>query len=86
MKIQVTQQDIRNGVSKSYLECPVALAVKRIYPNFSVAITDKAIWIHGQKFMASRSVQRFIKSFDAGLSVMPFGFNLSGRYKSKLIL
>lgn len=38
MKLQITQEDIDNGEQCNSCECPIALAVKRTYPEAAAVI------------------------------------------------
>lgn len=48
IRIEVTSDDIKNGVRGSKCDCPIALAVKRAFPDVvGVMVTKKAITLHG---------------------------------------
>lgn len=81
--IEVTQEDIDNGLSNDCRHCPVARATMRgiplvhgvsvrganvtLYPSFSAA---------GCKAALPTKAKHFIVDFDAGLRVLPFAFDL----------
>jgi hypothetical protein len=72
MKIDVTQEDIANGVREDGTSCPIALACERagLYaPNVDNEIaTDE-----GNYNMTAEAI-RFIEDFDSGQPVKPFSF------------
>lgn len=76
----VTQADIDNGKRGSYCECPVALAVRRVFrarPDRPVRVRpegiivgdleDDLMWI-GE---VPTEIDRFIERFDRGDDVLP---------------
>lgn len=52
MKIQVTKADIKNGLPVNFSYCPIALAVKRKFPENSVSVSVSPGYIadNGLKF------------------------------------
>lgn len=77
MIIEVTEQDIKDGVSNSDIACPIALAVRHSIECNSVEVSPEDIVIDGSLVMINTVTMRnFIRRFDRGLSVEPFNFNL----------
>ena len=80
MKIQVTQQDIDNGLKGLCTHCPVALAFKRVIQGGSVEVGDAAYIFpynfDGPTVMITlpEFVHKFIRAFDSGNKVEPFEF------------
>lgn len=80
MKITVTQDDINNGVKGDVRHCPVALAIRRLFPDRDMR--------SGYGFAIDHSVQPFkiyrysegvsdsIHYFDIGRGMVPFEFEL----------
>jgi len=79
MRINVTADDIANGVHKDCERCPVALAVKRATGCVNCDVTADTIYATGMPvFTTPRSVQEFIARFDREYPVQPFSFYLKG--------
>lgn len=76
MRIEVTADDIFNGVCKSFKSCPVALAILRasgqqcLVGAFRVERPDGGTWVNHD------FVHDFITAFDRGDTVTPFAFEL----------
>lgn len=84
--IEVTPEDIAAGVPVTSRYCPIAFAVKRVFPKaFSVSVSPIDITI-GRGGLVGRptdvmahyrlpmSASRFIRAFDAGGQVEPITF------------
>lgn len=83
MIINVTQEDIENGIRHSCFSCPIALAVKRETGcNCSVESANfhlKArIFMMGsyEAYFPGKEAEDFINNFDGGKPVKPFSFEL----------
>lgn len=92
MIINVTQQDIDQGVRATCSFCPVALAMNREIkkPPLRIDVTREA-WCFtlrgnpaGLNFFPV-SVRDFIAHFDAGRPVTPFSFTVSTRFLEALV-
>lgn len=83
IKIDVTQEDINNGIPFSTTSCPIALAMHRTL--------EKPVWwgVTGGGFVDANGLQsmdfypdkwvstfNFVLAFDAGDTVLPFSFTL----------
>lgn len=79
-KIEVTQEDIKNGIRESANTCPIALAVTRAYGGRVLVNSGVIIWDNGtgrpQIFSFPENVRQFIINFDKGLQVKPFEFEI----------
>jgi hypothetical protein len=76
MKIQVTQQDIDEGVAESCHDCPVALAIERAtLGDVRVWRREVSIYKIGRKPLPLTATD-FIDHFDAREPVQPFEFEL----------
>lgn len=75
MKIQVTQQDIDNGLPKDSRACALALALKRHDPRFISCLMFNACTVRGIIKLPEKA-SNFVSRFDCGLSVQPFEFEL----------
>jgi hypothetical protein len=75
--VNVTAEDIENGVPGSAKSCPIALAARRIEGLKVTGITTRrAIFQgHGVTMLPLEAVQ-FIHSFDADCPVEPFSFEI----------
>lgn len=72
--IDVTQDDIDNGVAFDAMQCPVAKAMQRHWPY--AAVDGKCCWpTHDRKPLPKKAL-RFVDRFDAGKAVKPFKFKL----------
>ena len=76
MKIKVTQQHIDAGIKKKCLYCPVALAIKDVFPTEYVNVSDLYVRIGDNVYDLFPIVTRFILDFDYGYPVSPFEFEL----------
>lgn len=77
IRIEVTAEDIERGVLADCTECPVALAVERatgdqahVYDG-SVTLTSDCVYTS-----LPDDVNRRIRAYDAGESMVPFSFEL----------
>lgn len=76
MKIQVTQEDINNGMRRNGNKCPVTLAIKRA-TGIALVSSGLTICVYGRReLIPPVAVTEFIEQFDAGNPVSPFEFNL----------
>lgn len=78
-KIEVTQDDINNGDRDDTQSCPIALALLKA--GFTEPRVDGCdiCYTEGDKVksvMSPSVVRDFVKSFDRGLPVKPFSFEL----------
>lgn len=77
MKVQVTEDDIRNGVKSNIDRCPIARAIRRatgqgwIVGSICATIADSA----GQRYIILPTcAKRFVFAFDNGMDVEPLDF------------
>lgn len=77
MTISVTQEDISMGVRRQCKSCPIALALRRINPDYRVDVDTDRIRFGNKSFNTPEKVRDFIKAFDAKKQVSPFTFRLS---------
>jgi hypothetical protein len=84
LKITVTQDDINNGAPTS-CACPIALAVRRMFPGAFISVGMLGIYIHylhtdsvvnDKRYRATPRVLEFIRHFDAGIPVQPATFDV----------
>jgi len=83
MIINVTQDDIKEGITCSPSQCPVARAVSREFPNKVVSVRATIIFtrdLKSGKFVSSypipHSVRERIRDFDCNRGMPPFSFEL----------
>jgi len=78
VKVIVTEQDIVNGIRHDCSSCPIALALKRVFPNSDPDVGyDSYIHRNGQSTLVLTvppTAQDFILRFDDGEDVEPFEF------------
>ena len=82
-KINVSDNDIIDGFRCDASECPITLAVRRLFPHASTVITVSAyvrLWFDlpdrtlVYKAFLPRSASRFMHAFDNLKVVVPFNF------------
>lgn len=71
MTINVTQDDIDNGVRGNSFKCPVALALIK-----AVGIDMVQASLRGLYGKYAAEVSLFIKNYDSFLPVVPFSFEI----------
>lgn len=81
--IEVTADDIDRGVGRSHNYCPIALSLKRMFPDYrtvsvgrislSVTLNNDSVY-HG---LLPREANLFTCAFDHGMNVLPFSFEVS---------
>lgn len=80
--VDVNMHDITDGNQGSCWDCPVALAVRRALPDYTVVVFDDSISLLARKtdeqhsINISEDVEAFIRSFDNDGDVRPFSFEL----------
>ena len=85
VNIQVSRQDIAEGIPKDGYDCPIARAWLRQYPKGDawVSLTNRSIFTfdHAQVFECNlpMKARKFAQDFDRGDRVHPIAFNV--RYK-----
>lgn len=76
MKITVTRQDIEQGIMDDAHSCPVALAVSRAMPGWSVGVAACHVRTGNTIWLLPHRVTRWIDHFDSGDDVAPITFHL----------
>jgi len=92
MLVEITEEDIKNGIKTSHDSCPVALALKRCLNNRTVRVGTKlARWdssnikdykdkiqLCGYTYTLDLPdrIQRFINMFDNNVDVSPTSFEI----------
>jgi hypothetical protein len=75
--IQVTQDDIDDGIRGSYCDCPIALAIKRQFPGKEIIVSKYILGIGGvNTWNVPKPVYNFIDRFDNGNPVEPIVFEI----------
>lgn len=76
-QITVTQDDIDRGLQGARKHCPVALALRRVFPQGGILVEGELLSIGSCVWFPSRTVRDFIEDFDEGdKQVEPFAFTL----------
>lgn len=91
--MNVTQEDINNGIRNNGNNCPLALAVKREYPGYNnIYVKDSLLFIdHPENpsisgyFLLDDVCFKFEKDFDDGLSVEPIEIIFLGSENARKI-
>ena len=77
MKVKVLQHHIEQGQPGKSMSCAIALALLEQFPEAEIfvrldrAFIDSIAWLY-----SGDAPEQFIKSFDAGLPVSPFEFEM----------
>ena len=78
MKIEVTQDDIDEGVQGSMSLCPIARALKRHFPEgSSIRVGGGRAFVDGVVYQLPHEARIFVKLFDIGWTSSPFAFELT---------
>jgi len=94
LMVNVTQEDIDNGVRGSSSHCPIALAMKRQLHKTKVSVCEdynedtnegEIVAYRGnwdKEWKASKAVMKFVKAFDNDKQVKPHRFRLKNGSQS----
>lgn len=77
--VEITQEDIQEGIAGVYNECPVARSLKRLGCQNIDADEDRILVTFNDKrylFKTPRKANHFIDDFDCDREVKPFEFKL----------
>ena len=75
--VQVTKQDIKNGMPKEGDKCPIAKAVRRCTGTHrAVFVDESSIEIGAVEYSLPASAKAFVRAFDKGKPVSPFSMKL----------
>ena len=82
MKIDVIQDDIHSGTRCNPATCPIALSIRRDYPNLTAHVSGKEILIIGDKLLMSfiqlpDEAMSFVTAFDNEEPVTPITFEVN---------
>ncbi len=78
MILKVTRQNVRDGVRCNGRSCPVALAMKKHFGKFLVAVTSSlGVWVGQQTFTPSLSLLNQIRRFDRFGKFKPGNYRLT---------
>lgn len=76
-QITLTQEDIKNGFAGSSTSCPVALALRRAFPEDGIQVDGVSLIIGDHEIDVTDAVGYFIENFDSGDEpVKPFTFTV----------
>lgn len=75
--VTVTQADIDGGVRNKCTKCPVALALKRLFPGRRISVANYSIKVGSCLERMPSEVISFVSWFDIGRAVQPFSFPLT---------
>jgi len=79
ININVTENDIRQGVPEDCNQCPIAIAALRVFPETEIRVGDmiEVYPLNGDDeewYDLPDSALEFISDFDDGKDVHPFSF------------
>jgi hypothetical protein len=72
--VEVTDEDIVNGIQSDPCHCPIARAIQRT-TGLSAYVED-VVWVNGQMAKCPDIVLVWVHCFDSGELMKPFSFNL----------
>lgn len=82
IKVQVTAEDIKDGLPHRCSQCPIALAIKRGHNINDVQVAPFGhtellfATVNGHSRPLPPGAAQFVRDFDAGRDVSPFEFDL----------
>ena len=76
MKVQVTMNDIKNGLRGNNTYCPIARAIRRVANKRRVVLGCKLAIVGNKSYILPHAARIFIELFDFGHNVSPFRFTL----------
>lgn len=82
LHVKVTEEDIRSGIRKSSISCPIALAVRRVVEKTKyVEVSHASIFLYpvgGGSYIAvlPPDVSGKVAAFDGGANMLPFEFDV----------
>jgi len=62
--IQVTQEDIDEGMRSRSDDCAIVKALKRQLHTYDVSVSALSVIIHGQTYKSSQGIADFVHNFD----------------------
>lgn len=88
--VEVTKQDIRNGLRRKSTHCPLARALSRVFPNVPnivtgsglgrVSVSPTTAYIdYSRAYDLPVEASVFVEAFDSGVDVLPQTFLLTRR-------
>ena len=78
MLIYIIKEDIRLGLKKSLTHCPIALCIRRRFPDIWVRVLSPYLEISGSTILHfDKPTRQFIIDFDQNLPVLPFSIDTS---------
>lgn len=83
--VHVTQQDLDKGVYTSNCKCPIALALKRVFPTESITVGASNFDVGGQKYKFNQISPRLQDESNriALNQARPFWFRFEVRRETK---
>ena len=75
IKIDLLEEDIKNGRSCSYDSCPIALAIKRI-TGIEPRVEYRYITVGNNRFCNPQEIMDAIDRYDTAREMIPFSFVL----------
>lgn len=75
MRFEISQRNIEDGVKGHPRHCPIAIALQQKGLK-NVIVGDYSVWTAGVEVPLTPQLLRFRRAFDAGMRVMPAGYNL----------
>ena len=79
--VEVTQEDINKGCPNFGHACPVALALKRLFPTYQVIVNTNQVTLHDDReYKIAKlppEVVRFVYDFDYTKTGQPITFTIT---------
>jgi hypothetical protein len=75
--VEVTQDDIDNGVAGSHTKCPIALALRRLTGFGGATVGYTSCGPYHERYYLPAYARKFIGAFDSDKPVKPFTLELT---------
>jgi len=76
MIVSVSQEDIRKGIRRSAIACPIANSLRRTGFKFKGVDSQSVFLQRGKVVPLPHNARHFIRNFDLALPAKPFSFDL----------
>jgi hypothetical protein len=70
MKIQVTQEDINEGIQLNSFGCAIGRALQRQYPDIEASVGLMAFYLEGFSYRSTDEMITFVRNFDRDKSLV----------------
>jgi len=64
IEVEITKSDVENGLKGSPTHCPVALALRREFPNKEISVSISALYLGNTEYWGGFRLTKQIQNFD----------------------